>query len=124
MNRKSAETMRELKGIAEYLSYINRRIKFLEIIHDVEFTSMELKYCIELKKRIKEWGATHHIAYKYFKGELDSENGCRLMGISKSTFDTIMGKQRAEFIKYVEHWEEELERKYSFFQAEIDCTED
>lgn len=124
MNTQSWKTIRELKGIAEYLSYINRRIKFLEIIHEVEFAPIELKYCIELKKRIKEWGSTHQMAYKYFKGELDFENGCRLMGVSKSTFDTVMGKQRAEFIEYVEQVEEELERKYPLYQDKMDCVED
>ena len=114
---KTEITHNELIGLREYINYISNRISYLKIF-TVDIPCGEYKYYCLLRKRIKQWGETHIIFYKYLVGEIDMERAKALYGVSERQFYRISTQQRKKLIVYIEEQEVELSKRFPFIPME------
>ena len=110
----NGQSRNETLGIASYIQYIADRIAYLKIFVGETYPLAEIKYYRELQCKIREWAKKHRVAYKYLIGEISRQEATEFMGVSERVFYRIMGKQKAEFITFIDACEKELDKKYSF----------
>lgn len=105
--------LKEATALRDFLAYIPTRIAYLKIFNS-DVLSNEYKYYYELYKRIKEWGKSHRVFFKYLTGNIDMDEVKVLYGVNKRECFRIMSRQRKLLIQFIDNLENQLSVKYQF----------
>lgn len=111
MERNKSVSM--TKSIRDYLLYVQQRPAYLkQFVGNCE--CVEIKYYEETQKRIKKWAKRHRVFYQYISGMINAQEAIEYMGVSERVFYRLMGKQKIEFLSFLQETENELTKEYSF----------
>ncbi len=114
---------KEVKGVREYLRYIETRVRLLKLGALSVEDNQALYYC-ELFNVIKQWGGNHRLIYKYLINKLSFNHVQMILGYSGKESSRFIKRQVIRFIEFLQNQETLLFLKYPFIErCEIEKLE-
>lgn len=104
---------KEVKGVREYLRYIEMRVRLLKL-GALSVEDNQISYYKELMKEIKQWGESHKLIFNYITNKIGFKNVQTILGYQCKESSRFIKRQVLRFIEFIQNQETLLFLKYPF----------